>query len=230
MENQHELAEHKRVVGLDLHQQKYYLCFIDLGTGKMTFASGSLRIKTGIDRLVARIEVGDLVLLQDDSPLSETITDRLRRHEGVMVLVGRYDRLGAKWVAGGAKRGRVIAKSLAEYLLETAQDKRPEFLEPASNTSTAKRLLHLGLYMQELAARTDRIRKNLDDLMEGRNLESSVKKALDMEISYREPLTVDGMKIPSNLAEALLPPDKEVDDGSFLAEYQKLAKEIKNTL
>ncbi len=226
MNIQYRLADHKRVVGLDIHQQKYYLCFIDLDTGRRTEANGSLRIKTGIDRLTARIEKGDLILQQDDFPMYQILAIRLRGRQNVTVIVSSYDRLGAQWLANGIKRGRTTAKLLAEHLLKTAQDECPKPLEPKSKTTTAKRLLKLSLYMRELADRADRIQKNMEDLMEGRNLENSVKKALNMEISYREPLTVDGMKIPDRLTESLL----SLDDGSFLAEYQKLAKEIKKNL
>jgi|GEM_PF-3432383 len=86
-------------------------------------------------------------------------------------------------------------------------------------SSSAKKVLQLGLYLKELAHRSDAVLKNLDNLMDGRKLDATVEKALKLEIAYRRPLTAEGMKIPDTLLESLLPPMPEVDDGSFLSEY-----------
>lgn len=100
-----------------------------------------------------------------------------------------------------------------------ASDKISSVGTQTKPSSSTKKVLQLGLYLKELAHRSDAILKNLDNLMDGRKLDATVEKALKLEIAYREPLTVEGMKIPDTLLESLLPPMPEVDDGSFLSEY-----------
>lgn len=226
METHHLLSDHRRVVGLELYQETYYICTIDIDTDHRTIRSGSLRVRTAIDRLAAQINPKDLVLLQDDHPRYWEAEQRLFQQQDVTVIVGKYSQLGAIWLKAGTKRGRAMSILLAEYLLASAEDGVAPSVKAPPKKAVAKRLLQLGLYMKELTERNDRIQKNLDDLLSGHNLGSAVEQALEMEISYRKPLSIESMKIPTQLPDDLLEPREMIDDDSFLGEYQKLLEEI----
>jgi hypothetical protein len=251
MEKNYRPIKFQRAVGLELYREAYYLCIVELDTGKRKSYNGSLKVSTWPRRLSARFMAGDVVLLQDDHPLCADVEAQLLQQEEVSVMIGNFNRLGGMWLKAGAKRGRMTAGLLADYLLDTMEDGRtakvplehqpvlgtermsdtskmnsetasdPRMDTAVKRLSQTKQALRLGLFLKELARRSDGILNNLEDLMDGRNLDASVKKALEFEIAYRTPLTIDDMKIPDKLMDSLLPPTIEADDGSFLSEYVK---------
>lgn len=217
----YRLSEHGRAVGLELYQNTYSLCAVDLSDGGRHRSTGSLKVSSWAARLAKKIMEKDLVLMMDDHPRYGEVAGMLESMPDVTVLVGSFSRLGGMWLSAGADRGAGMATLLSRYLMASAQD-ADGFASVAKSTKrrpTAMQAVKLGLYMQELVARSDAIRRNLDDLTDGRNLEVAIRKALDMEIDFREPLEVDSMNVPKRSDAGSMQSKGVYDDGTFLSEY-----------